>query len=99
MPNDPDAAAGIALVGIYARTEDASEPVSTTTPSDALLSADFAALRNEWSRAFDLSIGAVRMTSGEDRDAARQRVIEYFAVAGPDPAVPAARAALSSALF
>ena len=98
-PNDPDAVAGIALVGIYARTEGATEPASSATPSDALLLADFAALRNEWPRAFDLSIGAVRMTSGEDRDAARQRVIDYFAVAGPDPAVPAARAALSSALF
>ena len=98
-PNDPDAVAGLALVGIYARTTGVDQPSTTSTPGDMLLAADFAALDNDWPRAFDLSIGAVRATSGDDRDAARQRVLDYFAVAGGDPAVPAARAALSNALF
>jgi putative thioredoxin len=98
-PNDPDAVAGLALVGIYARTNGAQQPSVTSTPEDMLLAADFAALDNDWPRAFELSIGVVRDTSGDDRDAARQRVLDYFAVAGNDPAVPAARAALSNALF
>jgi putative thioredoxin len=98
-PSDPDATAGLALVGIYARTATADEPTAPATPEELLLAADFAALGNDWPRAFDLAIGVVRVTSAEEREAARQRVVDYFAVAGPDPAVPAARAALSSALF
>jgi len=98
-PTDPDALAGLALVGIYARTSTVDAPTTFTDPRDMLLAADFAALENDWTRAFELSIGAVRITAGDDREAARQRVLDYFAVAGNDPAVPAARAALSSALF
>ena len=98
-PSDPDALAGLALVGIYARTSTVDAPATVADPRDMLLAADFAALDNDWARAFELSIGAVRITAGEDRDAARQRVLDYFAVAGNDPAVPAARAALSNALF
>lgn len=98
-PNDPDALAGLALVGIYARTSTVDAPPSITTPQDMLIAADFAALENDWPKAFELSIGAVRMTFGDEREHTRQRVLDYFAVAGSDPAVPAARAALSSALF
>lgn len=98
-PSDPDAAAGLALVGIYARTAAVDEPSAPANAADILQAADFAALRNEWPKAFELAISVVRMTTAEEREAARQRVVDYFAVAGPDPAVPAARAALSSALF
>ncbi|MGI9197728.1 MAG: tetratricopeptide repeat protein, partial [Candidatus Nanopelagicales bacterium] len=38
-------------------------------------------------------------TSGEEREHARQRLLELFAMAGDDPAVPPARLALSNALF
>ena len=64
-----------------------------------LLAADFAALRNDWPTAFALGIDAVRRTSGDEREAARARVLEYFLLAGDDPAVPKARTALASALF
>ena len=97
QPADPDAVAGLALVGLYARTEGKDEPTGDEVVS--LLAADFAALRGDWSAAFDRGIAVVRSTAGEDRDAARARVLEYFLLAGDDPAVPKARTALASALF
>lgn len=45
-------------------------------------------------------IDVVRVTSGEDRDAARLRLIDYFDIlGGDDPRVQEARRALASALF
>lgn len=95
-PGDPDATAGLAMVGLYERTDGVTPP-----PGDepALVAADFAALQGDFARAFDLGIAAVRMSSGDEREAARQRVLEYFLLAGDDPAVPKARTALASALF
>ncbi|MEI6361681.1 MAG: tetratricopeptide repeat protein [Actinomycetes bacterium] len=100
-PSNADAAAGLATVGLYGRTEAVAEPSITaaSTSQEQLLAADFAALGNDWPRAFELVIGAVRQTSGDEREAARQRAIEFFMLAGDDPAVPKARTALASALF
>lgn len=98
-PNDADAQAGLALVGIYARTETATEPPTPTGPADLLVAADFAALRGDWAAALSLAIDAVRSTTGDEREAARVRVVELLLVAGDDPAVPPARTALASALF
>ena len=98
-PTDQDAAAGLATVGLYARTEAASAPSDPSTPDELLLAADHAALGAQWPQAFDLGIRAVQQTSGDDREAARQRVLDYFILAGDDPAVPKARTALASALF
>ena len=95
-PADPDAAAGLAMVGLYQRTEGVEEPADGAAP---LVAADFAALANDWPRAFTLGIEAVRSTSGDEREQARARVLEYFLLAGDDPAVPKARTALASALF
>jgi putative thioredoxin len=95
-PADPDAAAGLAMVGLYARTDGVADPGEGAT---GLLAADFAALRNDWPAAFALGIDVVRATSGEEREAARARVLEYFLLAGDDPAVPKARTSLASALF
>ncbi|MBO8193711.1 tetratricopeptide repeat protein [Streptomyces oryzae] len=50
--------------------------------------------------AFGRLVDAVRRTAGEDRDAARVRLLELFEVIGPeDPRVVTARAALARALF
>ena len=95
-PADVDAQAGLAMVGVYQRT-DGVEPPAGDEP--ALVAADFAVLSGEFARAFDLGIAAVRASSGDEREAARQRVLEYFLLAGDDPAVPKARTALASALF
>jgi len=94
-PSDADAQAGRAMVDLYARTE--SEAESPEAP--LLVQADFAALRNDWEHAFELGITAVRESMGEERESARDRVLQFFLLAGDDPAVPRARTALASALF
>ena len=91
-PSDPDALAGVALVSLYERAE---SPLA----DDPLGAADTAALNGDWPTAFDLAIGVVRASSGDEREKARQRVVEYFAIAGDDPSVAKARSALASALF
>ncbi|MFE1361592.1 tetratricopeptide repeat protein [Streptomyces carpaticus] len=50
--------------------------------------------------AFGRLVDTVRRTAGEDRDAARVRLLELFEVVGPeDPRVTAARGALARVLF
>ncbi len=98
-PADADAAAGLALVGLYRRTDGLDEPATIDDDASTLLAADFAALANDWATAFRLATDVVRRTSGEDRDAARARMLDYFIMAADDPAVIPARAALASALF
>ncbi len=94
-PADADALAGRAIVDVYARTDGQPEPAD----APLLVAADYAVLAGDWERAFELGITAVRETVGDEREAARQRVLEYFQIAGDDPAVPRARTALASALF
>lgn len=94
-PSDPDALAGRAIVDLYERAEGRDE---ATTPA-ALDLADDAALRGAWEEAFALAIAAVRDASGDERESARARVLDFFLIAGDDPAVPRARTALASALF
>lgn len=98
-PSDADALVGLAMVGMYQRTSDAADPVTGTDTASRLLAADFAALRSDWPAAFELAIGVVRQSAGDERDAARARVLEYFLMAGDDDAVPKARSALANALF
>jgi putative thioredoxin len=95
-PSDPDAAAGLAMVGLLERTDGIEPPIGD---EPALVAADFAALSGDWDRACTLGIDEVRRSAGADRDAARARVLEYFVLAGDDPAVAKARTALASALF
>lgn len=44
-------------------------------------------------------LGVVAETSGEDRDAARARLVEYFSILGDDPLVPAMRSRLATLLY
>lgn len=98
-PHDADALAGVALVGVLERTAQGSAPATPTTVDEYLSAADYAVAEGDFSRAFDLGITAVQMASGEERSAARDRVVEYFTIAGDDPGVPKARTRLASALF
>lgn len=93
-PADADAKAGLAMVGLYRRTEGA-DPAA----ADDLMAADLEALSGDWAAAFTRLIGVVQRTSGDEREAARDRLLELFLVAGDDPAVAKARTALASALF
>lgn len=44
-------------------------------------------------------LGVVAETSGEDRDAVRARLVEYFSILGDDPLVPAMRSRLATVLY
>ena len=44
-------------------------------------------------------LGVVAEASGEDRDAARARLVEYFVILGDDPLVPAMRSKLATLLY
>lgn len=106
-PNDPDAAAGLRLVGLYQRVDGVDPMVAmqqaAEQPDDVaaqLLAADLDALNSDWPAAFGRLISLVSRTSGDDRQAARTRVVELFELAGPDePAVAQARIKLANALF
>lgn len=100
-PADADALAGVAMVGLYRRASgaQATEPTGPTDVAGQLAAADAEAIAGQWQAAFDRLISSVRATSGDDREVVRNRLLELFAIAGDDPAVPAARTALASALF
>ena len=91
-PGDADAIAGVALCELQARVEAAEEV-------GVLRDADLAAVAGDWTTAFAALIALVRSTNGDERDGARQRLLDLFAIAGDDPAVAPARLALSNALF
>lgn len=44
-------------------------------------------------------LAVVRMTTGADREAARARMVEFFAILGDDPIVPAMRSRLATLLY
>ena len=98
-PADADAQAGLAMVGLYKRTDGKEIPSSPQGADESMLAADFAALEGDWPGAFALLVDCVRRTAGDERDAARARLIDLFVVAGDDPAVAPARTALASALY
>lgn len=98
-PGDADAQAGVALCALQARVEAATAEASDDATDQVLTQADAAAVVGEWSKAFDLIIGAIRTNFGADRDRLRSRLLELFLVAGDDPAVAAARIGLANALF
>ena len=105
-PAEAEAAAGLALVDLYERTEgfdhDAAIIEANAASGDvaaAMRAADVEALRGQWSACFTRLIAVVRSSSGEDRESARNRLIELFTLAGEDPSVGPARIALANALF
>ena len=104
-PADADAQAGLIMVGLYRRAEGIDEAAVTAAGSDAsnlagqLAAADLDAMAGQWAAVFRRLVDTVRATSGDDREAARARLLEFFVLAGDDPAVPPARIALANALF
>lgn len=103
-PSDAEAAAGLAMVDLYQRTEglDSDAILAAVDPGDIaaqLQAADMEALSGQWGASFDRLIALVRSTSGDERERVRNRVLDLFTLAGDDPAVPAARIALANALF
>ena len=103
-PSDSEAAAGLAMVDLYQRTDgldvDTVLAVSDATDVTAQLqAADVEALAGQWAASFDRLTALVRATSGDEREQVRNRLLDLFTLAGDDPAVAPARIALANALF
>jgi len=100
-PNDAEALAGLAMVGLYHRSEQATlvEDAAVTDVDAQLDLADADALNGDWPAAFARLIATIKATSGDERNRTRARLLELFVIADDDPAVAPARTALASALF
>lgn len=106
-PGDHEAKLGLSRVGLLSRTadEDPAEVRSRAAadPQDVpaqLRVADLDVSTGHVEDAFTRLIGIVRRGPGEDREAARERLLELFDVVGlEDPRVVAARKQLMLALF
>lgn len=106
-PGDAEAALGLAQARLLKRTQgidmSAARGAASSRPDDVgaqTLAADLDLMGGHVDDAFGRLIGLVRRTTGAERDAARQHLIEMFAVVGDaDPRVATARQQLASALF
>jgi putative thioredoxin len=105
-PGNVEAALALRQVALLQRI-DAVDPAvvarAETDPDDIdaqLAAADFELGGNDVDAAFARLLSVVRRASGEDRDAVRDRLLEYFDLIGADdPRVLPARRALTNALF
>lgn len=106
-PQDRAAESGLAQVELYRRVTgvDAGAALAKADadPADVAaqqLAADIEVLSGQAPEAYARLVALVKLTSGDDRDAARKHLLSLFSVAGPDdPAVADARRALARALF
>jgi putative thioredoxin len=107
-PADAEAKAGRAQASLLARVTKVTDPdaalrVADTRPDDQdaqLTAADVELTQGRLEQAFARVISVIRNAAGDDREAARLRLLELFeTVAADDPAVLKARRDLMSALF
>lgn len=106
-PANAEAKLGLAQAQLLQRVQgmdaQAVRKAAADAPGDVtaqIAAADLDLVGGHVEDAFGRLIDAVRRTAGEDRDAARVRLLELFEVIGPDdPRVAAARTTLSRALF
>jgi putative thioredoxin len=110
LSNDPgntEAKLGLAQAELLGRVKDMDPQQvrqdAAGDPSDAaaqIAAADLDLVGGHVEDAFGRLVETVRRTAGDDRDAARVRLLELFEVVGPDdPRVTAARQALARVLF
>jgi putative thioredoxin len=106
-PADDLAAVGLVNVQLMQRTADADAATAVAAadaaPDDTdatLLAADLEFVEGRVDAAFDRLVEAVRSRSGDERELVRKRLVDLFALLGPDdPQVRRARIALTNALF
>ncbi|MCC3772061.1 tetratricopeptide repeat protein [Streptomyces sp. UNOC14_S4] len=106
-PGNAEAKLGLAQAELLRRVQDMDPQQVRKAAADdrsdvkaQIAAADLDLVGGHVEDAFGRLIDTVRRTAGEDRDAARVRLLELFEVIGPDdPRVGAARTALSRALF
>lgn len=102
-----EASAGLARVRLLRRTESSDlqelQQALATNPDDVSAAgalADILVLNDRAAEGFAILLDVIRRTGGDEREAARQRLVELFEVVGDaDPSVPQARRMLASALF
>ena len=105
-PANTEAALALRQVALLQRVEklDASTVARADAAPDDIeaqfAAADYALASNDADAAFRRLLAAFRRTSADERDAVRDRLVEYFDILGPDdPRVGPARRALANALF
>ncbi|MGW8353943.1 tetratricopeptide repeat protein [Streptomyces wedmorensis] len=106
-PAHPEAKLGLAQAELLQRVQDLDPGVvrksAADNPSDVaaqIAAADLDLVGGHVQDAFGRLVETVRRTAGEDRDAARLRLLELFEVIGADdPRVTAGRQALARVLF
>ncbi|MDX6311661.1 MAG: putative thioredoxin, partial [Streptomyces sp.] len=106
-PGNTEAKLGLAQAELLNRVQDADpqavRKAAADNPSDVpaqLAAADLDLAGGHVEDAFGRLVETVRRTAGDDRNAARLRLLELFEVIGSDdPRVTAARAALARVLF
>jgi putative thioredoxin len=106
-PGNTEAKLGLAQAELLQRVQDTDpqqvRKAAAENPLDVpaqIAAADLDLVGGHVEDAFGRLIDTVRRTAGEDRDAARLRLLELFEVVGAeDPRVTAARRALARALF
>ncbi|MGW3626726.1 tetratricopeptide repeat protein [Streptomyces sp. NPDC000880] len=106
-PGNTEAKLGLAQAELLARVQELDpqkvRQEAADNPADVqaqIAAADLDLVGGHVEDAFGRLVETVRRTTGEDRDAARVRLLELFEVVGPeDPRVTAARSALARVLF
>lgn len=106
-PADEDARLGLGQVELLRRTKDlditATRQAAADDPTDVvaqIAAADLDLVGGHVEDAFARLIDTVRVTSGEERNQAREHLIRLFdVIGGADPRVATARRALTNALF
>ncbi|MCF2706607.1 tetratricopeptide repeat protein [Arcanobacterium haemolyticum] len=106
-PGLEEAKVGLAHVELAQRAKGADATEILVAAKDAPLSdiethmraADIEVLHGRADAAFARLIDVIKVTSGDERDTVRKRLLELFEVVGNDPIVNQARRALASALF
>ncbi len=106
-PADAEAAAGLAMARVLARTASADDAAARSAadaaPDDVdaqTLVADLDLVAGRVEESFTRLVELVRRTSGDERNAAREHLVGLFAAVGnDDPRVTKGRQQLASALF
>ena len=107
VPNHPEAVLGKAWAGLLKRNVDVDPgavlQAAEAAPDDVAAqtaAADVEVLSEQIQAAIDRLVGFVRRTSGDDRDRARQHLLELFSVLDPDDErIVVGRRSLSNALY
>lgn len=105
-PANAEAQLAIRQVGLLRRLDGVDPSAAARADADPtdvdaqLMAADLSLAGNDVQGALDRLLAAVSRLGGDERDRVRERLLEYFELLGAeDPRVPAARRALTRALF